>query len=163
MEIIRQDKTADAIVYAKKYFSPFSDVYLKEIQQVMALLAFTSKTECKVYKKYFDQARWEALVEQFRTDNFSLNNLPHQPMLKISLQAGLSALKTPFCYQKDNKNINCPVCEEETFGKLAEKLPMSHHVNSCIVCRITGKIMNEDNPPMVLQNGNVYSREVLKF
>ncbi|KAJ3079287.1 GID complex subunit containing RING finger motif [Quaeritorhiza haematococci] len=47
-------------------------------------------------------------------------------------------------------------------GRLAEKLPCAHHVNSCIVCRISGVIMNEDNPPMVLPNGYVYSLNALQ-
>lgn len=45
-------------------------------------------------------------------------------------------------------------------GKLAEEVPFSHHVNSTIVCRITGKIMDEDNWPLAFPDGNVYSVEV---
>ena len=96
---------------------------------------------------------------QFRADNFALNSLTSQPLLSVTLQAGLSALKTPMCYQPENKNINCPVCSD-TLGELAEKLPLSHHVNSTIVCRLSGEIMDEDNPPMALQNGYVYSHKV---
>jgi macrophage erythroblast attacher len=80
----------------------------------------------------------------------------------MTLQIGLSALKTAACYQPENQNVNCPVCTKETFGKLAELLPQAHHLNSCIVCRISGQLMNEDNPPMVLPNGNVYSSNALK-
>lgn len=82
-------------------------------------------------------------------------------MMSITLQAGLSALKTPQCYEHENKNVNCPVCDSDTLGKLAEKLPLSHHVNSTLVCRISGKIMNEDNPPMLLPNRRVYSQNVM--
>jgi macrophage erythroblast attacher len=35
-------------------------------------------------------------------------------------------------------------------------------VNSCIVCRITGDIMREDNPPLVLPNGYVYSQKAMQ-
>jgi hypothetical protein len=45
-------------------------------------------------------------------------------------------------------------------GKLATEVPFSHHANSTIVCRISGKIMDEDNMPMAFPNGYVYSREV---
>jgi macrophage erythroblast attacher len=57
------------------------------------------------------------------------------------------------------KNRNCPVCDP-WLGKLAEEVPFSHHVNSTIVCRLSGKIMDEDNAPMAFPNGYVYSREV---
>lgn len=45
---------------------------------------------------------------------------------------------------------------------LAQEVPSSHHVNSTIVCQISGKIMDEDNPPMAFPNGYVYSREVCR-
>ena len=57
------------------------------------------------------------------------------------------------------KNRDCPVCDS-WLGKLAEEVPFSHHVNSTIVCRLSGKIMDEDNAPMAFPNGYVYSREV---
>ncbi len=84
-----------------------------------------------------------------------------QPLIEMTLQAGLSALKTPCCYQPENKNTNCPVCSP-IMGQLASSLPLAHHVNSCIVCRISGNLMNEDNPPAVLPNGNVYSMSCLE-
>ena len=59
-------------------------------------------------------------------------------MLEVCLQAGLSALKTHTCNQLGNMNINCPVCQLDSFGKLAKELPMAQHVNSTIVCRISG-------------------------
>ncbi|KAL3897718.1 MAG: hypothetical protein SGCHY_003228 [Lobulomycetales sp.] len=161
VEIIRKGQIPEAIAYARKFLTPFSESHIKEIQQATALLAFTADTECKVYKKFFAESRWGDLVQQFRKDNYALSNLPVEPMLKISLQAGLAALKTPFCCREEDRNVNCPVCERDSFGKLAENLPMNHHVNSCIVCRISGKIMDEDNPPMVLPNGYVYSKEAL--
>jgi hypothetical protein len=57
------------------------------------------------------------------------------------------------------KNCDCPVCDP-WLCKLAEEVPFSHHVNSTIVCRLSGKIMDEDNAPMAFPNGYVYSREV---
>lgn len=111
----------------------------------------------------YNPSRWLELIDQFRADNYALCSLTSHPLLSITLQAGLSALKTPQCYEHENKNVNCPICDNKTLGSLAEKLPLSHHVNSTIVCRISGKIMNEDNPPMLLPNGRVYSLNVSAF
>jgi macrophage erythroblast attacher len=102
-----------------------------------------------------------ALISQFRRENFGIHNLSSLPLIFVALQAGLSALKTPNCYIDANKNINCPVCAP-SLGSLAERLPFSHHTNSCIVCRVTGEIMDENNPPLVLPNGNVYSTKALQ-
>lgn len=60
----------------------------------------------------------------------------------------------------ESKNNDCPVCDGAGLGQLAREVPWSHHINSTLVCRITGKIMNENDPPMVLPNGRVYSRTV---
>ncbi|KAJ3197103.1 GID complex subunit containing RING finger motif [Irineochytrium annulatum] len=142
IELVRARKFTEAIAYLRKWIQPYKDQFMKEISLASVL---------------FDSSRWEQLIDQFRADNYALNSLASQPLLRTSLQAGLTALKTPMCYEPSNKNINCPVCEADLFGVLAEKLPNAHHLNSCLVCRISGRIMNEDNPPMVLPNGYVYS------
>ncbi|KAI9341809.1 CTLH/CRA C-terminal to lish motif domain-containing protein [Zopfochytrium polystomum] len=162
IELIRARKLPEAIAYLRKWLTPAAEQHMKEIQTASALLAFDPTTNCDRYRNYFDDSRWDLLIQQFRAENCSLNNLTSQPILKTTLQAGLAALKTPMCYQPKNQNINCPVCHKEVFGQLAEKLPNSHHLNSCLVCRISGVIMNEDNPPMVLPNGYVYSQRALE-
>lgn len=59
-----------------------------------------------------------------------------------------------------SRNPNCPVCNEQ-FNLIAAPLPIALHSHSCLVCRVTGEIMNEDNPPMVLPNGFVYSKNAV--
>ncbi|KAI8385637.1 CTLH/CRA C-terminal to lish motif domain-containing protein [Blakeslea trispora] len=162
VELARASKGLEAIAYAQKYLSPWKSVENKRIGQAMGLLAYKSDTQCQPYKDLYDIGRWQELVEQFRADNYALCSLTSHPLLSITLQAGLSALKTPQCYEHENQNVNCPICDNGTLGSLAEKLPLSHHVNSTIVCRISGKIMNEDNPPMLLPNGRVYSLQALQ-
>ena len=64
----------------------------------MALLAFVDPgTPCSRYRKLYALERWNDLVAQFRIDNFALYSLPRQSLLSVTLQAGLSALKTPMC------------------------------------------------------------------
>jgi macrophage erythroblast attacher len=90
---------------------------------------------------------------------YSLNFLPTEPLLNLTLYAGLVSLKLPSCYDTSCNNIDCPVCDED-LSVLAHEVPSSHHINLTIVCHISGKIMDEDNPPMAFPNGCVYSREV---
>ena len=76
------------------------------------------------------------------------------------MYAGLASLKLPACYIHETKNVDCPVCSGG-FNVLAKEVPFSHHVNSTIVCSLTGRIMDEDNYPMAFPGkGHVYSREV---
>jgi hypothetical protein len=63
------------------------------------------------------------------------------------------------CFREESKKVNCPVCNE-LIGKLAKDLPYAHHIHSRLVCRLSGELMNEDNPPMMLPNGQVYSKKV---
>lgn len=160
IELVRAKRYTEAMSYLRKHLAVHSDTHLPEIQQASGLLAFGPLTSCGPYKRLYDISRWNSLVTQFRKDNCSLHSLTGHPLLAITLSAGLSALKTAQCYQDGNKNLNCPVCSE-TLGELAKALPLSHHVNSTIVCRITGEIMDEDNPPMALPNGMVYSAKAL--
>lgn len=48
------------------------------------------------YKEMFDENRWQRLIEQFRQENFNLYQLSSQSVFTVALQAGLSALKTPY-------------------------------------------------------------------
>jgi len=43
-----------------------------------------------------DPSRWQQLVLQFRQDNFKLHQLSTNSVFYVVLQAGLSALKTPY-------------------------------------------------------------------
>lgn len=65
------------------------------------------------------------------------------------------------CYKEDgtSKNPDCPVCSK-SLNKLAQPLPMAHCANSRLVCKISGEVMNENNPPMMLPNGYVYGYNV---
>lgn len=170
IELCRERKTAEAIAYMNKYLSQqWYETHMTEISKASALLAFPPTTTCRPYKRLYDASRWDKLVRSFRTAIYNLNTIPTEPLLHLALYAGLVALKLPACYDPATKNVDCPVCESSGpgeapmgLGKLAEEVPFSHHSNSTIVCRITGKIMNGDNPPMAFPNGRVYSREAME-
>ncbi|KAJ2786237.1 GID complex subunit containing RING finger motif [Coemansia javaensis] len=163
IEMARAARTLDAIAYAKRHLTPWSATQLPRIERAMMLLAFSPATQCPPYRAMFSEARWAGLAADFRAVIFRLFSLPPQPLLHLLLQTGLSALKTPACVSDDpaEHSRDCPVCQGETLGRLAQDLPLSHHVHSNLVCRITGERMNEDNPPMRLPNGHVYSLAAL--
>uniref|UniRef100_M3XI18 Macrophage erythroblast attacher, E3 ubiquitin ligase n=1 Tax=Latimeria chalumnae TaxID=7897 RepID=M3XI18_LATCH len=157
IELIRQNKRMDAVRHARKHFSQAEGGQLDEVKQVMGMLAFPSDTHISPYKDLLDPARWRMLIQQFRYDNYRLHQLGNNSVFTITLQAGLSAIKTPQCYKEDgtSKNPDCPVCSK-SLNKLAQPLPMAHCANSRLVCKISGEVMNENNPPMMLPNGYVY-------
>jgi len=160
VELQRSGKRMEAIAYARKNIVPIGTEYFDELKQAVALLAFESTTLCEPYASIFSKARWNDLIEQFKSDNYSLHGLTNEALLSILLKAGISSLKTQYCFNQEFHEINCPTCNEP-FNSLAENLPFSLHVHSVLVCRISGTIMNEHNPPLALPNGNVYSKSAL--
>eukprot|EP00698_Gefionella_okellyi_P011609 TRINITY_DN3067_c0_g2_i1.p2 TRINITY_DN3067_c0_g2~~TRINITY_DN3067_c0_g2_i1.p2 ORF type:complete len:374 (-),score=73.71 TRINITY_DN3067_c0_g2_i1:1749-2870(-) len=160
VELRRLNKVRECVEYARKNLQPWAATHLKDIQKLMALLAFRD-TALPEYQSYLQAERWEKLVDEFKHESYRIHSLTSQPMLLLTLQAGLAALKTPFCDDVHSRNANCPVCNETVNG-LAKSLPIAHHTQSALVCRISGEPINEDNPPMVLPNGNVYGKKALE-
>lgn len=67
------------------------------------LIKFFFISEIATYKALLDESRWDILIEQFRQENYRLFQLASQSVFTVALQAGLSALKTPYPF---TQNIN---------------------------------------------------------
>eukprot|EP00898_Chlorokybus_atmophyticus_P008796 jgi/Chlat1/8918/Chrsp92S00691 len=166
IELVRAECGKEAVTYARKHLSAWAGTHMSELQHAMAALAFGGNTECARYKCLFDVLRWDVLVDSFQREHNRLHCLTPRPLLDIFLQAGLSALKTPFC--EDERENDESACSKEDplrstlYRQLARGLPYAKHARSTLVCRITNEIMNDNNPPMVLPNGYVYSRNALE-
>ncbi|KAI3751412.1 hypothetical protein L2E82_22498 [Cichorium intybus] len=159
VELVRSENNVGAVMYARKHLAPWAATYMKELQKVFATLAFTSNTGCETYKVLFEPKQWDYLMEQFKQEFCRLYGMTLEPLLNIYLQAGLSALKTPFCYE-ENCTKEDPL-SQESFRKLASPLPFSKQHHSKLVCFITKELMDTENPPLVLPNGYVYSFKAL--
>ena len=159
VELARERKVSECIGYAKKTLTSFIVSNGDELQKIMGLLAVPSDTSIAKYQELYSQDRWTEIARVFREDAYSLYGLPHESLLVEHIQAGLSAIKTPLCGHEQNNNLqstDCPACCVP-FNAISAQLPYSHHENSRIVCRITGKLIDDSNPPMILPNGHVYS------
>ena len=104
----------------------------------------------------YSEHKWLELEEIFRNDNYKLHGLTTESTLEILLKTGLSTLKTRKCGTEKEREPNCPTCKQP-YRTLAQDLPQhGQHVNSILVCAISGEIMDENNPPIALPNGNVH-------
>ncbi|RYR36824.1 hypothetical protein Ahy_A09g041779 [Arachis hypogaea] len=160
IELVRAENNMRAITYARKYLAPWGATHMKELQRVLATLAFKRDTECATYKVLFEAKQWDFLVDQFKQEFCKLYGMTMEPLLNIYLQAGLSALKTPYCY-KDDCTKEDPL-SQEAFRTIAMPLPYSKQHHSKLVCYITKELMDTENPPQVLPNGYVYSTKALE-
>ena len=161
LELVRQDNFMGAILYARKHLSQAHPTNMEQIKRAMAALAFKKDTSCSPYKELFSISRWEDLTKQFLRDNYLLHKLTTEPLLNITMQAGLLALKTPQSYAPETFAVNDPMCFA-AYQTLAENLPFAYHSRSKIICRLTGEVMDEDNYPLILPNGNAYSRKSME-
>ena len=162
VEHARAERKVDAISYMRKHLSPSNceSERLLDIQRFMALLAFQPSTSCQPYKDMYSERKWLDLESAFKQDNYRLHGLTRESMIEILLKAGLASLKTRKCGTEAERKPNCPTCVEP-YLSLAQSLPRGRHENSVLVCSISGDIMDENNPPMALPNGNVYSFKAL--
>ncbi|CAF1577554.1 unnamed protein product, partial [Didymodactylos carnosus] len=96
-------------------------------------------------------------------DNLKLHQMGMQSKFIAVLQTGLSALKTPTCFDKVTaiKNPNCPVCNQH-LKMIAKILPYAHCSVSKLICAHNRDPINESNPPLMLPNGYVYGSKALK-
>jgi len=57
-------------------------------------------------------------------------------------------------------NQKCPTCAP-LIRDLANHVPSVQRSHSRIICQISGEVMDEHNPPLVLPNGHAYSKKAL--
>lgn len=161
LEEVRAERLDSAIKHARKHLQPYAETHFSDVRRAMATLAFGQNTTCKPYSDLFHAKRWNQLIDEFKLDNHRIHSLTTEPLIDINLQAGLHALKNPRIYEEAYYNVNDPLCHSK-FQKLAADLPFAQHNNSKLVCRITGQRMDDENYPMVLPNGNAYSRKAME-
>ncbi|CDR99447.1 hypothetical protein [Sporisorium scitamineum] len=131
-----------------------ADAMRREVSRAMGLLACGPTSWA--YADLYTPSRWTMLRDSFRACALQIHSLPPQPILHIALSAGLSSLKLPQCYLPTS-TVDCPICGSG-LGVLAKEVPWSHHQNSTLVCSYSGRVMDENDPPLVLSNGRVYAQ-----
>ncbi len=165
VELVKLEKYKEAVDYAKKHFKKYMEDHPDIMKRVMTLLAVsTSFNEAlkENYKDLLSETRWGSLAGMFMQESYRLHSLTSESLLSLTLQAGLASLRTTFCDDPATKKERCPTCSQ-LLGQLATMLPYSYHLHTSVVCRVTGEVMNENNPPMALPNGYVFSEKGLQM
>ena len=127
--------------------------------------------------------RWDDLKAQFERDNLRVCRfLPH-PLICYLIACGVTSLKTR-CHiswiilkivYKYHSLLNfspvrrcdiplemsnrCPTCSP-LVTSIRDRYPFVHRPRSTLICRISGDVMDEHNPPLVFPNGQSYSHNV---
>lgn len=160
IELVRAQRCVEAVHHARKHFvmSNMNATQVLDVQKSMVLLAYVKSTDASTYQELLNENRWDQIIDLFKQENYKIHQLPEQSSFTAILQAGLSAIKTPTCYRKVTsvKNQNCPVCHP-SLNVIAKPLPYAYCANSKLICAYSGAAMNENNVPMMLPNGYVFS------
>lgn len=170
VELLRSGDLSGALKASQKHFPAWLETSYREIRETLALICWLPflgkgiRWNNGLMGKYEDllgDGQWGQLREQFQRDFVAVYQVDEGAQLIKTVRTGLSALKTRQCAQDDPCDSECPVCSGP-LKELAEKLPFGHFEITKIRCRITGKLMCEDDPPMALPNGQVYSESGLQ-
>ncbi|XP_075239370.1 E3 ubiquitin-protein transferase MAEA-like [Convolutriloba macropyga] len=163
VELVRMDMKIEALAYAKDYIlNAMTDHnQYKELEELSGILAYLPENfMSSPYRKFFEEERWNDLAEQFKADNYKVHCINSTPLFAQLFNTGLCAIRTSSCYKNGEANANCPTCDP-FLKEIARGLPTGTLSQSRVICRITGEIMNEHNPPLMLPNGHAYSTEAL--
>jgi len=131
---------------------------------------------------------WEALIRLFETDCNRALSLEQQTSLQVTVKAGLASMHTLHCkpdlsdiwgkqvhdqrggesctdvgslWLAHRRSLSCPCCDK-FLGLISAELPFKQQIHSCLICRITGETITEENPPMYFPNGQIFSLNGLK-
>eukprot|EP01083_Nonionella_stella_P056101 147902_1 len=156
-------RTSKALRYAWKHLSKIGEDTARFQEMFSCLVYFDVQRQTCLnprYNKYFSTDRWDSLRSMFIIDLLRVNDLPQNSMLELVLKCGLGVLKTQNCNNSDESNSNCPACCSLLRSVAAPIIPV-RRVNSFLVCRMSGKPIDEHNPPMVTPSGMVYGKQAL--
>lgn len=159
---IAMSKPEEAIAYGRKHLYPSlesednktnNDELWQMVDAAMNQIVFADP------KSISDS--YERTRDLFTKEFNNIYSLSDSNLLCFLVKTGLCFIKTPSCGDPSAYNLNCPACQPELY-QIAASLPHAHHDTSSLVCRVTGERMDEDNPPMALPNGHVYSERGLR-
>ncbi|KAH8853884.1 E3 ubiquitin-protein transferase MAEA [Schistosoma japonicum] len=158
--LVKQGKRIEAIQHARKYMNSVKqadDYRATKLGQAMILLAMRTPEELqnkadqnKLTEKWIVKRTHEVLMEFYAYSIYT----PFQ----LAVNAGITAIKTHYCYNPNTQHRDCAVCHP-LINQLAVNLPFARHDHSILTCYKTGLPMNDENPPMSLPNGYVYSQK----
>ena len=87
IELIKNNQLQEALEYIRKCPETIKNQNIQEIKKVMACLTFSNHLDkFPAYKFYFEDARWDELIEVFKHDSFLVSGVTNNSNLEISLQ-----------------------------------------------------------------------------
>jgi len=137
------------------------------LRNASRLLILPNPEDNTISKEFLNKEACLSFAKEFIIQSAEVESFNKNSDFESYLQSGIASLKTVFCsdmkFEIDGKQHNnlCPCCNN-WIHECGKKVPSTPKHNSFLICRISGKQMNEDNPPVVLPNNHVYSNESIR-
>ena len=176
VELARHRDAGAALAHARQHVAPLAAPWLGELQRVVALVAFGAATSKPakttptplppaVAARYADllaPSRWADLAALTSAEVARVHAMPRASQLWTQLEAGLLALKPPAGGAATDTTTTAPPSSADPLAapplaSLAAPLPAARRLHSQLVCGLTGRAIDDANPPSVLPSGAVYS------
>ena len=158
--LIQAHNNCAAILYSKSNFYNYPEKQA-EIQKAMMLLLTGPDPDESLgyneYKELLSPTRWSYLSDLFSHEMRRVYGFTTESLIEIYLRAGFISLKSPLC-EGPSKVKSCPTCNQE-LQKLSKSVPYACHSQTSIICRILGTPIDDQNPPVVLPNGQIFSEQ----
>ncbi|CEM36815.1 unnamed protein product [Vitrella brassicaformis CCMP3155] len=160
--LMADKKAQEAVKYVRENLNPSDIEGCAELRKIMAMLAFVNIGTDKLpneYMRLMEDSRWDLLTSLFNEACSQLYGFPPKPLLEILLQAGFFAMKSPLC--EEHRSVTCPTCDPG-WTQYLKDVPAPHHVQSTLVCGITGEPIAENDPPLASPAGFVYATSAIE-
>jgi macrophage erythroblast attacher len=190
MELVKQDKKLEAVSYARKFLSSCCPSPM-HLGSVMTTLAFSKEMLLLKYpESNWLDLETEFKETNYAVHSTSIHASPFASTLQVGFNllkcdrcksyvpSTPPAPTTPtpnpthdlpFSTTVQSNSISnnvllasssCPSCDQR-LGLLGKDLPTVQHTHSLLICNLSGSVMNESNPPLILPNGRAYSEKAL--
>ncbi|KAJ5788629.1 hypothetical protein N7457_003619 [Penicillium paradoxum] len=151
-----------ALQYARQEFHVFVPRYLREVQQLVGAMAYSSNLGGSPYAALFNNSSaWDDVAHFFTREFCSLLGLSADSPLYIAATAGAIALPTLLKLQTIMKSKRTEWTSENELP-VEIPLPPQYLFHSIFVCPVSKEQATDDNPPMMMPCGHVIAQESLK-
>ncbi|XP_010417027.1 PREDICTED: protein RMD5 homolog A-like [Camelina sativa] len=160
LEIAQDKDTKEAINYARKHITAYSDRCFPEIQKLMGSLLWNRNLDKSPYAEFLSPALWTNAAKDLTQQYCNLLGESSESPLVVTLAAGSEVLPT---FLKYLNLLPEKRKEWQTMEQLLVpvKLPEEYRFHSVFVCPVSKEHSSEDNPPMRMSCGHVISNQTI--
>lgn len=149
LEILRNDRQADALKYARTHLAPLASPHKDEVLKLMGCLLFAGRLQNSPYSEFTSPTHWEKTMEDLTGQFCSLLAQSYNSPLSMTMAAGFEGLPTLL------KLANVMAAKKQEWQAMKQlpvpvELGKEFQFHSIFVCPVSRDQASEENPPMLM-------------